>query len=395
MSPVDAPAILEKPGFRAGIRRPPTRLRVSEAETGPVAEIRPLTGLRGFAVLIVFLSHAANEGMLPAWMGLGTGQMGVQLFFALSGLLMVHLYAPRVPTRQALIRFATARVARVVPLYLLVVFASALIGLADPAFRYAFADGWGVLAALLFLTAPEELWSIPVEVQFYALFPLVWLTLRAWRWSGVAMVSVSLCLALLAKLMADGWMWLPLYAHVFLLGGMLAPLVGRQVSGSWGGWVLAAGVAVVFLSALPGIRGWEIFTGFYPSFWLDPHRVAANMVCLAFAASGGVAASWIFGNRPLCWLGRLSFGIYVFHRPILQLFSGSEWGLPPVLGALLAGAATLGLAVVSFHAVERPVGRLVRAWGDRQSQQSRPARSHAAERARSQEARETPAREPC
>ena len=58
-------------------------------------EIGALTGLRGVAALIVFVSHGANEGVLPAMLGNGFGQIGVMIFFVLSGFLMGQLYLRR------------------------------------------------------------------------------------------------------------------------------------------------------------------------------------------------------------------------------------------------------------------------------------------------------------
>jgi len=53
--------------------------------------IHTLTGLRGLAALIVFVSHSANVGLLPHFFGTGFGQVGVMIFFLLSGFLMSHL----------------------------------------------------------------------------------------------------------------------------------------------------------------------------------------------------------------------------------------------------------------------------------------------------------------
>ena len=54
--------------------------------------IHTLTGLRGIAALLVFISHCGAQSILPSFLGKGFGQIGVMLFFVLSGFLMTHLY---------------------------------------------------------------------------------------------------------------------------------------------------------------------------------------------------------------------------------------------------------------------------------------------------------------
>ena len=91
-------------------------------------EIRRLNTLRGIAALIVVISHFSNtSGLWGKVLGQGAGQFGVMLFFLLSGFLMSHLYWEREPTSRTQLFYAVSRVARVIPLYLVVVFFSFII----------------------------------------------------------------------------------------------------------------------------------------------------------------------------------------------------------------------------------------------------------------------------
>ncbi len=89
--------------------------------------IHSLTGLRGLAALLVFISHSANRGFLPEYLGQGFGQTGVMLFFVLSGFLMCHLYASRDFTFQNVRAYILARIGRVFPLYIVLLLVSYII----------------------------------------------------------------------------------------------------------------------------------------------------------------------------------------------------------------------------------------------------------------------------
>ena len=71
--------------------------------------INSLTGLRGMAAFIVFISHCANQGMLPAIFSNGFGQIGVMLFFILSGFLMGHLYLDKEANSDSVKLYLLAR----------------------------------------------------------------------------------------------------------------------------------------------------------------------------------------------------------------------------------------------------------------------------------------------
>jgi len=86
------------------------------------ARIPSLDGLRGLAAYIVVVSHVSNAtGLWDKNFGNGAGQIGVMIFFVLSGFLMGHLYIGREWSLDAVKRFCVSRVARVFPLYLALV----------------------------------------------------------------------------------------------------------------------------------------------------------------------------------------------------------------------------------------------------------------------------------
>lgn len=329
-----------------------------------------LTGLRGFAALIVFVSHAAIVGFLPAVLGRGFGQIGVMLFFVLSGFLMAHLYVGREFTKESVVSYSLARIGRVVPLYLLVLFASVLItNLIYPNFRYAIstADVDQLLQALLFLHAPYELWTIPVEVQFYVFFPLVWFLAK--RGAGAKTLVLVTGLAMLPGVLTiaitrTNYNIFPMYAQAFMLGALTSiflPSITRHVIAkipAWAGYLL---LALVCLN-LPMLRmehGLALAKGqFWTSTWLDP--ITWILVYgLFLACLGNIPSVQILRNRFFEFFGDISYGFYLLHYPVLMAvaeFLGTGW-----LAFAVATVASVVLSALSLRYFERPMMSRIRA----------------------------------
>ena len=139
-------------------------------------EIRKLNSLRGLATLIVFLTHFSDiTNWLGGALGGGSGAYGVMLFFLLSGFLISYLYLDKDFSRGNVTRYILARVGRVLPLYLVVVFGSYFLSLGGNDSLYNIPDFNALLGHLLFLYGQSVLWSIPPEIQFYFIFLVFWL----------------------------------------------------------------------------------------------------------------------------------------------------------------------------------------------------------------------------
>ncbi len=318
-----------------------------------------LDEVRGLAVLLVFASHAANDGLLPGWLGQGAGQLGVQLFFVLSGYLMFRLYGAEPFSAPAAWRFCAARAARILPIYWLVMGVSAAAAWAGYAPYYNVAAPDALIPAATLLIAPQELWSIPVEGQFYALFLLIWplsARLRLGLSHCAVLLGGTLVLAALWRLYVTEAALLPAFLLPFAIGGVLAAMGAGPgwLSARWVPW-LALVVLVLNLPGLRGAVGAEIWGGFYPMLWLDPLRVAAITLCLASAVRS--PGRWLIG-WPLAALGRVSLGVYLFHRPLLRGLEGILADTPGA--AIIIFALTVALAAVSFQMVEKPMNRLIR-----------------------------------
>ena len=328
-------------------------------------QIRRLDTLRGLAVLIVMVSHFGNHAPDVGDYTRGSGQLGVMLFFLLSGFLMAHLYWRREPTGAGLRQFFIRRGARVVPLYYVVV----LLSFATP-WLYD-VSGVGALAShLLFLEGRSVLWTIPPEIHFYLLFGLTWLIsrdARPWIAIPVAVACVGPFLIGSPDLSFDV---LGLHAELslvrvlpyFVTGGVMGFLYGSAAPRRFarGGWVFVAAALVLLL--YPGV--FRLLFGFGHGMWRNPAvlvSMAAAFGLVVFCVPEGTR---ILESRLGDFYGRISYSLYLLHKPVLVLLVGLDLPLPTaVLFVLFLTAATL-ISWASYALVERPLRRAIRAWGD-------------------------------
>lgn len=155
---------------------------------------------RGFAVLLVFLSHSSgrSSGIIEFLNFHGIGHIGVYMFFSLSSYLMIKTYSNNGSFTKDALKFYVKRVGRIVPVYYLILLAiilkQYLIGvnseynhINDTVSHFAFYDGNGVF------------WSIVVEFQFYLLFPILYLLTKK-SWGRVVLI----CLITISSIMYTG-----------------------------------------------------------------------------------------------------------------------------------------------------------------------------------------------
>ena len=340
-----------------------------------------LDGLRGLAIAGVLLFHT---GHLPG------GFLGVDLFFVLSGYLITDLLLREVCAtgRVDLVAFWGRRARRLLPaLAVVLVVVTAVVAWAAPrdVVRTALADGPWVQASLAnwHLVAEDagywdrfgpgrvfgHLWSIAVEEQFYAVWPLVVLGLvavlgRGRVHRGVAVVAVLLTAASAAHmaLLVDPadptrvYLGTDTRASALLLGALVATAPVRavlaRVPRRWAlaGTLLALASAGLVWAAADGTGSAWLFRG-----GLLTHSAAAAVVvgCVAHAPVTGVtrALAW----WPLRALGRASYSLYLWHWPVVVLVTPEATGLRgwALTGVVLA--ASIAFAVVSTRLVEDPI----------------------------------------
>ena len=356
------------------------------------SRIGALDGLRGLAVLLVVAYHLPlTVSVVPG------GTIGVDVFFVLSGFLVTSLLlrpsASRGSTRELLSelrRFWVRRAARLGPalFVLLVVWALvwALSGgggifntsVGHPA-NAATVPSWvnlrGLLAVVLYgynwlavtgtplPLAFSHLWSLSVEEQFYLVWPAVLLLVfRRIRLqtmliaTGTLIVLSAVGSALQPPANEHAWSYYGTQsrAQQLLLGSLLAMcwVHGFLRVPKWIATSLAFGGVLTL--ALASRR-------FNEHGWFASHggmlviALAAAAIVLGVLCCGTGPAIWI-GLRPMCWLGRRSYAIYLWSFP-LTMWSAR---LAPLSQAILVIGLTLVLAELSWRLVEEPIQRRMR-----------------------------------
>jgi peptidoglycan/LPS O-acetylase OafA/YrhL len=354
-----------------------------------------LDGLRGIAVLLVLWYHVWEISWLPAPLAQlqfipETGFTGVDLFFYLSGFVIVYPFARalvRGDPQPSWIHFAYRRGIKIVPSYLLSIVAVIAIGYAQfhsPA--QALRD---VGTHLLFIHTwwPDTygsingvLWTLAVEVEFYALFPLLWLAFKRIPWlTAAAMIAFSVawrvhasqcCYTTTMGLLIYN---LPGFLDVFACGMISAHLYVRlrDVRAPW--LALPATIAAiggfVWLALL--MHGeWSIRTSDqWSTVWQIYNRsfVACAFMLMGLGSLLAVRA-WqiLLANRVLLFFAAISYNLYLYHQPLARLLL--KWHVPPYAGTdqhydphwevtytIVAFVATIAQAALVTYLFERPL----------------------------------------
>lgn len=330
------------------------------------ARLDGLTGLRGFAVLVVFLSHSANAGFLPRYFGQGVGQLGVMLFFILSGFLMGMLYLRRNPSRTNLGKYIAARLGRVLPLFYLIVALSVLATAAGWVWPYPMPDVAAVLRHVLLIAGTRELWAVPVEIQFYVIFAgMWWLCHRSGRMSMAALwASVAVLAGLFAAQVLAfhtdriGFVTVFYYTPFFLTGILISAYRDRIMAWYgrlplWAPTVLGLVALLAFIAVNPNFRAG---TALGVPIWADP-LIWAAMVLVFLCAMLGSGVFRLLTTPLLLFWGEISYGFYLIHPILLHLAEPAAEGASPAARlciVLLLCLATSALAWISLVRFERP-----------------------------------------
>lgn len=346
-------------------------------------------GLRGLAALSVLVFHAwlytradvsagARETVVDY--ALHEGRLGLVLFFVLSGFL---LWRPWVAAgrgrreRPGVVTYLVHRAARVAPGYYLALLGSiALLWGAEGTPGVRLPDAELLPLFLVFaqnfdpgavMKLDPPMWTLAVEVSFYLLLPLVAvLSLRLPRRRAVQ------ALAPLA-LLAVGVAWnhdiagggsivagkvLPAMLPYFALGMLTAvALDGRPRFGGRVAWpLLLAGCLLVAADAVWQAHGAAIQSGSYSyRIWRDLPAAAGFALIVAAAAGGNGSGTALLRARPLVGFGTISYGVYLWHVPLLLY--ARHLGLLPLQtlpATLVVLLLTVPAAAASWRWVERP-----------------------------------------
>lgn len=307
-----------------------------------------LDGLRAVAILLVLACHTAGRAFPGGW-------VGVDVFFVLSGYLITSILLRELRTtgRIDIGSFYWRRALRLLPaLGLLCVFqlVRSMFSANGAEIREAtlggalYLENWNAVYHWWDPALMDHTWSLAVEEQFYLMWPLLLplLFLRGLWWAAAAVCALAT-----ARVVC----WRLGYAEATLDFSMLRPvglLVGCALAfgqRSAPGWVGTAALCVVVAVAVVVGRSPVVFA------------VAPIVVSLATAVVVMGSPGWL-AAAPLRYLGRISYGVYLYHWPVFIL---GEKLKPAGFGHVWAvGLVVLivALAALSYEFVEKPVLRL-------------------------------------
>lgn len=330
--------------------------------------------LRGFAAMLVVFCHTAD--MLPDgrdWFG-ATGANGVDLFFVISGFIMVCTTAGRQVT---VVEFAKARIIRIVPLYWLFTFLVVMISAIMPhafngtrpdlrefflslAFIPFIKSGSGGVQPTLFVG-----WTLNYEMFFYLLFALSMFTRRPLL-GGSIVVTVLLSLVAWGHLTHPTGIATGFYTRPIILEFGMGVLIGL----AWLRWPLdAALLPLAWFGLVAGCLGFV----FAPRGTLDgPFGFGLVAVLLLASAltleTAGLRASWPWIQE----VGNASYAIYLSHffliRGLEQVMNVVPLNVIPASVATIAAMALCAMAGIAIHrGVERPMTNALRRWAPKVS----------------------------
>jgi exopolysaccharide production protein ExoZ len=345
------------------------RFQATKPDGGQVlASLQILRGLAALGILAVHLSMVTDHVLhLRAYLPrLTLGEAGVDLFFVISGFIMVHASADAFGRPHAPLSFFARRVVRIVPLYWAVstwILAAFLLGRTDLA---TLDLSWGaIVASFLFVpyARPSGLvwpmlqvgWTLNFEMFFYLVFAIA-LMLR--RRSAIIGISLLFVVLIAIRFAGDQWpVWFEFLSRPIILEFCLGMILALGFARGYR--IRPASAAVVIVAACTGLLAtnhfqvgeWRVIV------WGVP---AAAIVASVLSFEGKAASSAI--GRAFALLGDASYSLYLVHLPVMlaasrllpRLFDTTA---APWLSIALMAALPLVAAFATYFGLERPVTR--------------------------------------
>jgi len=345
-----------------------TRFELSRKSSGN--NLRAMEGMRGLAVMLVFLTHFCT--LIAPWLmptsGVAAfarhvhtvGNAGVDLFFVLSGYL---IYKTLLLREQNFASFMARRIRRIYPTFFTVFLIYGVLSYVFPSESSIPHDAPSAYLAANLLLLPglfpikpmiTVAWSLSYEMFFYLCLPFVVTALRLRRRTGAQRVTVILLLAAVPA----AWAAVADNGHVrmtmFMSGMLVHEAIHRRArapAGAVAACALAAGLSSCLLPIVGHVKTMVLFVSFY-------------LVCTHCFLCPSGRLTRLFCWTPLRWFGNMSYSYYLLHGLALKtlfMLLPSPAALsehPLALFFLLLPAAFVLTLLVSsglYLLVERPL----------------------------------------
>ncbi len=387
----EAAAVIQTPRARAHGMHP----------SGLPRHIKPLDGLRGIAILMVFCHHMFPYRPTHAMTGklingaLGMGWSGVDLFFVLSGFLITGILFDAKGSNAYFRNFYARRTLRIFPLYYGMIFLCTIVIPRLGVFPDAVPPGsswwwWLYLSNVRSAFMPDLkggwlgfFWSLAVEEHFYLLWPTIIYFCSRKSAMKVAIgciiiASVSRAAFILAGNKFAPYLLTPCRLDALAAGGLVA-LAARGPGG-----IAALAPRAVWICLLSGVAAVIVAFWRHSVAWDSTMQmVGFPLVACAYASLIAVVAGpsrwaplrWALQTPWLRSVGKYSYGMYVFHNAVgsiigrlsafpIHWFPDRIARADDLLNALIVTLATFAVAYTSWHLYEKHFLQLKRFFED-------------------------------
>ncbi len=363
-----------------------------------------LDAMRAIAVLGVLIIHvgAASGANMMAWYGVASsqGRLGVRIFFMISAFLLYRPYVmaqlqgehgPRLGT------YAKRRVLRIFPAYWVALTCLAIW----PGLTGVLTKDWWIYYGVLQSYFPASIflglnvaWSLTIEVTFYAVLPVLALLL-GWLGHGASPKRKMQRQVIALILLGAAAEFFRIYVFVirrldmnFTLPSMFLPFaIGMllAVSSAWLGtderrwtwtrfvvdrpWACWLAAAVFFVASCNGPYFFRTGIGKHTVMTWALEQLAyviLSALLLLPAVFGEKAGGWprrILANRFMAFTGTVSYGIFLWHQPLMRAMKKAGWdalipGFPVLSLFIVCFTVSLFLGWASYRLIELPAMRL-------------------------------------
>ena len=340
-----------------------------------------IDGLRGLAVLVVILFHS-----LPSYFP--GGFIGVDVFFVISGFVITYKITGEIKdSRFSIVGFYSDRIKRLVPLYALVAYTTSVAAVFFLTPQELISFGKALLSASTFVsnlyywrtldyfeagqTSNPLLhtWSLSVEWQFYFLFPLAFsLVYRHARGRLILLMVIAIVLSAtiselaLARHQSFSFYLLPTRMFELLIGAIIAvaysanglprnsSVMFQPIFSTLTLWIGLVGLAFqvatnAFGSPFPGVNAFVV-------------AILSSAILIGLLSQNATGEK-LFTNTLFKHLGFISYGLYLWHYPLLELTRLISFeGLSPSIFWIVYATALLAVAELSGQLIERPIWRM-------------------------------------
>jgi peptidoglycan/LPS O-acetylase OafA/YrhL len=356
-----------------------------------------LDGLRGIAILLVLWYHVWEVSWLSPGPALNfipaTGFIGVHLFFFLSGFVISYPFiraAIQETTPPTWRHFAWRRFVKIVPSYVLSIAVAYAIGYAQIQPGASLVPD--LVTHLLFVhtwfpdrygTIDGVLWTLAVEVEFYLIFPLIWLCFKRQPWLTTAVMiavawlwRVNLLQCCYSTVFAQWEENLPGYLDIFAFG-MIAAYLFVRFGNSWRASPLRNAAPLVALAGfallvalLQNLYAYR-FNDQWSGVWQIANRPWLGFTFAVIALGSLASPRWwriVLDNPPLRFMAAISYNLYLYHQMIARQLLTNH--IPPYAGdphydpewqlryTQVTFATTIAQATLVTYCFERPLLRL-------------------------------------